>query len=396
MTSTDNPAINDAKTLARSAVAAARDDLIDISLDIHSHPELAMKETRASALLADRLEARGFAVERATFGLDTAFRARWGEGPVTIAYLCEYDALPEIGHACGHNLIATAGLGGALGLKGAISPDAVTLLVLGTPAEEDIGGKAIMIARGAFEGIDTALMAHPAPFDIDVPPMYGVEQCEVTYRGRAAHASVAPEIGINALDGLVTAYQTVAQLRQHMRRDARVAGIITYGGSAHNVVPDRAEGRFEVRALRPAYLADLKARVIRCFEAGAQASGADLEVKWSEFVYEPMNNNAVIAAAYKANAQTLGRKFLEIPVDSTGSSDMGNVSWVVPSIHPTFAIGAMGLNHTPGFTQISATDAAHESMLQVAQALAMTGVDLVLDADLLSRAQREFRGAPRP
>ena len=181
-----------------------------------------------------------------------------------------------------------------------------------------------------------------------------------------------------------------------MRRDARVAGIITYGGSAHNVVPDRAEGRFEVRALRPAYLADLRARVIRCFEAGAQASGADLEVKWSEFVYEPMNNNAVIAAAYKANAQTLGRKFLEIPVDSTGSSDMGNVSWVVPSIHPTFAIGAMGLNHTPGFTQISATDAAHESMLQVAQALAMTGVDLVLDADLLSRAQREFRGAPRP
>ena len=396
MTSTDNPAINDAKTLARSAVAAARDDLIDISLDIHSHPELAMNETRASALLADRLEARGFAVERATFGLDTAFRARWGEGPVTIAYLCEYDALPEIGHACGHNLIATAGLGGALGLKGAISPDAVTLLVLGTPAEEDIGGKAIMIARGAFEGIDTALMAHPAPFDIDVPPMYGVEQCEVTYRGRAAHASVAPETGINALDGLVTAYQTVAQLRQHMRRDARVAGIITYGGSAHNVVPDRAEGRLEVRALRPAYLADLKARVIRCFEGGAQASGADLEVKWSEFVYEPMNNNAVIAAAYKANAQTLGRKFLEIPVDSTGSSDMGNVSWVVPSIHPTFAIGAMGLNHTPGFTQISATDAAHESMLQVAQALAMTGVDLVLDADLLSRAQREFRGAPRP
>ena len=266
---------------------------------------------------------------------------------------------------------------------------------LGTPAEEDIGGKAIMIERGAFEGVDAALMAHPAPFDIDAPPMYGVEQCEVTYKGRAAHTSVAPETGINALDGLVTAYQAIAQLRQHMRRDARVAGIITYGGSAHNVVPDRAEGRFEVRALRPAYLADLKARVIRCFEAGAQASGADLEVKWSQFVYEPMNNNAAIVDVYKANALALGRKFLEIPVDSTGSSDMGNVSWTVPSIHPTFAIGAMALNHTPGFTQISATDAAHEAMLQVAQALAMTGVDLVLDADLLSRAQAEFRG-PRP
>jgi len=388
--------ISDAKAAAQAAVIAARDDLIDISLDIHAHPELAMEERRASALLSDRLEARGFAVERGAFGLETAFRARWGEGPVTIAYLCEYDALPEIGHACGHNLIATAGLGGALGLKGAVSPDTVTLLVLGTPAEEAIGGKAIMIARGAFEGVDAALMAHPAPFDIDAPPMYGVESCEVTYTGRAAHASVAPETGINALDALVTAYQAIAQLRQHMRRDARVAGIITYGGSAHNVVPDRAEGSFEVRALRPAYLADLKTRVIRCFEAGAQASGAELEVNWSEFVYEPMNNNAAIVAAYKENALALGRNFLEIPVDSTGSTDMGNVSWVVPSIHPTFAIGAMGLNHTPGFTQISATDAAHESMLEVAQALAMTGVDLLLDGDLLSRAQAEFRGAPRP
>jgi amidohydrolase len=388
--------LDSAKDAARAAVEDARDELIEISLDIHAHPELAMEEKRASGLLADRLEARGFAVERGALGLETAFRARWGEGPVTIAYLCEYDALPEIGHACGHNLIATAGLGGALGLKGAVSPDAVTLLVLGTPAEEDIGGKAIMIERGAFDGVDAALMAHPAPFDIDAPPMYGVESCEVTYKGRAAHASVAPETGINALDALVTAYQAVAQLRQHIRRDARVAGIITYGGSAHNVVPDRAEGRFEVRALRPAYLSDLKSRVVRCFEAGAQASGAELEVKWGDFVYEPMNNNAPVAAAYKANALALGRKFLEIPVDSTGSTDMGNVSWVVPSIHPTFSIGAMALNHTPGFTRISATDAAHGAMLQVAQALAMTGVDLVLDSDLLSRAQAEFRGAPRP
>ena len=393
---TEGSLISRAKAAAQAAVADARDELIEISREIHANPELAMEEKRASGLLARRLEQRGFAVERGAFGLETAFRARWGEGPVTLAYLCEYDALPEIGHACGHNLIATAGLGGALGLKGAVSPDAVTLIVLGTPAEEDIGGKAVMIAGGAFEGVDAALMAHPAPFDIEAPPMYGVESCEVTYKGRAAHASVAPETGINALDGLVTAYQAIAQLRQHMRRDARVAGIITYGGSAHNVVPDRAEGRFEVRALRLAYLADLKARVIRCFEAGAQASGAELEVKWSEFVYEPMNNNMATAVAYKTNAENRGRKFLDIPVDSTGSSDMGNVSWVVPSIHPTFAIGAMALNHTPGFTQISATDAAHEAMLQVAQALAMTGVDLVLDSDLLARAQAEFRGAPPP
>ncbi len=379
-----------AKEQARAAVLAAREELIEISLDIHSHPELALKETRASALLADRLKARGFAVERGAFGLETAFRARWGEGPVTIAYLCEYDALPEIGHACGHNLIATAGMGGALGLKAAVSPDQVTLLVLGTPAEEDIGGKAIMLERGAFEAVDIALMAHPAPLDIADPPMYGVESCQVTYRGQAAHASVAPETGVNALDGLVTAYQAIAQLRQHMRRDARVAGIITYGGSAHNVVPDRAEGSFEVRALSTAYLADLKARVERCFQAGAQASGASLEVEWAKYTYEPMNNSAPLAAAYKANAEALGRKFFEIPVTTTGSSDMGNVSWTVPSIHPTFSIGAMGLNHTPGFTAISATEAAHEAMIKVAQALAMTGVDVALNPELLRQAQAAF------
>ncbi len=380
------------KQKAQAGVEAARDELSEISLDIHSHPELAMKETRASALLADRLEARGFAVERGAFGLETAFRARWGEGPVTIAYLCEYDALPEIGHACGHNLIATAGLGGALGLKAAVSPDDVTLLVLGSPAEEDIGGKAIMLARGAFDGVDIAMMAHPAPFDIAAPPMYGVDQCHVIYRGQAAHASIAPEAGVNALDGLVTAYQAIAQLRQHMRRDARLHGIITYGGSAPNVVPDRAEGTFLVRALQLPYLADLKARVEKCFEAGATASGATVQIIWSPYTCQPMNNNGPLAAAYKANAEAIGRKFLDIPVESTGSSDMGNVSFVVPSIHPTFSVGAFGLNHTPGFTEICATDAAHKAMIEVAQALAMTGVEVVLDRGLLQAAKEGFSG----
>src|SRR3990170_2997484 len=292
--------IGAAKAKAMEGVAAGGDELIEISLDIHSHPELAMKETRASKRLADCLEGRGFAVERGAFQMETAFRARWGEGPVTIAYLCEYDALPEIGHACGHNLIATAGMGGALGLKAAVSPDQVTLLVLGTPAEEDIGGKVMMIERGAFDGVDVAMRAPPSPFDIADPPMYGVEQCHVVYRGQAAHASVAPEVGVNALDGLVLAYQAIAQLRQHMRRDARVHGIITYGGSAPNVVPDRAEGTFLVRALQPAYLAELKAKVIKCFEAGAEASGAAVNIVWAPYPYMPMNNNTPLANAYKA------------------------------------------------------------------------------------------------
>jgi amidohydrolase len=382
--------VRQAKQGAIEAILDARDELTRISLEIHSHPELAMKEERAHRILTDALETRGFAVERGAFGMPTAFRARWGEGPVTIAYLCEYDALPEIGHACGHNLIAACGLGAAYGLKAALSPGEVTLLVLGAPAEEDVGGKAIMIERGAFEGVDVAIMAHPAPFDIAEPPMYGVEQCRVVYRGQASHASVAPEAGVNALDGLVTAYQAIAQLRQHIRRDSRIHGVITYGGAAANIVPERAEGTFMVRALQPNYLAELKQKVVNCFEAGALGSGAKVEVKWDPYAYLPLNSNGPLAAAYRANAEALGRKFLEQKVDSTGSTDMGNVSWVVPSIHPTFSIGGFGINHTEGFTAICATDAAHEAMLQVAQAMAMTGVDVAADPQLLARVRAAF------
>jgi amidohydrolase len=253
----------------------------------------------------------------------------------------------------------------------------------------------MMIERGAFDGVDVALMAHPAPFDIASPPMYGVESCEVKYKGQAVHASVAPEAGVNALDGLVTAYQAIAQLRQHMRRDARIHGIITYGGSAANVVPDRAEAKFLVRSLQPQYLADLKARVERCFLAGAQASGAEVEVKWAPYRYLPMNNNASLASAYEANATAVGRSFLGQPVESTGSTDQGNVSWVVPAIHPTFNVGAFAINHTEAFTQVAATDAAHKAMIEVGQALAMTGVDVVLNEELLRQAKSEF-GVVRP
>ncbi len=389
--------IEGAKTRAKEGVAAAADELIDVSRRIHENPELAMQERKAAALLADRLEAHGFQVERNAHGLETAVRATWGEGPVTIAYLCEYDALPEMGHACGHNLIATAGLGAAYGHKAALSPSQVRLLVFGTPAEESIGGKIILLARGAFEGVDVALMAHPSPVDIDMPPMYGLAQMDVEYRGQSAHASIAPEMGVNALDGLVTAYQAIAQLRQHIRRDSRVHGIITDGGSAPNVVPDRAAGSFWIRALRPAYLEELKGKVQRCFEAGAAASGATLDVRWGPWSCAPMRSNSALAAAYRGNAESLGRTFVDARLESTGSSDMGNVSQALPSIHPMFGIGAAALNHTPAFTGVCATDTAHQSMIQAAQALAMTAVDVALDPDLLQRAKEEFasgRGSP--
>jgi len=383
--------IDAAKQAAKDAVQEAREELVEVSLDIHSHPELALKEERAAKLLGDHLEQHGFSVERSAYGVKTAFAGTWGEGPVTVAYLLEYDALPEIGHACGHNLIATAGLGGALGLKAAVSPNDVRLIVLGTPAEEDQAGKAILIDAGALQGVDVALMAHPAPVEIADPHMFGVESVTVTYRGVGAHASVAPETAINALDGLVIAYQAVAQLRQHIRRDARLGGVILYGGAASNVIPDRAVGKFEVRALSPQYQADLKQKLIGCFEAGARASGASVEMSWVRG-YEPMNNNGPLAKAYRANAEALGRKFLPIPLESTGSSDMGNVSQVVPSIHPTFAIGNFALNHTASFTEVSATDAAHDNMIQVGQALAMTGIDVVMREGFLDEVKAAFGG----
>ena len=381
---------NEAKERARRGVAEAADELIDVSKRIHANPELAFQEAEAAALLTERLAAHGFRVERGISWMQTAFSARWGEGPVTVACLLEYDALPEIGHACGHNLIATAGLGAAYGLKAALSPDEVSLVVLGTPAEENGGGKILLLEAGVFEGVDVALMAHPSPADIDMPPMYGVYDVEVEYRGQSAHASFAPEMGVNALDALVTAYQAIAQLRQHIRRDSRIHGIITHGGAAPNVVPDHTAAKFLVRALRPAYLEQLKEKVQRCFEAGAAASGATLDIRWAPFPYAPMRNNTPLAGAYRANAEALGRTFIDMTVDSTGSSDMGNVSQALPSIHPMFGVGAMAFNHTPAFTDVSATEAAHASTVQVAQALAMTGVDVVRDPGLLQRAKEEF------
>jgi amidohydrolase len=386
--------IDAVKERAGAAVESARERLTEISLDIHAHPELALQEHHAAKLLADSLEGFGFRVERQAYGIETAFKGVWGEGPVTIAYLLEYDALPEIGHACGHNLIAAAGLGGAIGAKASLDPSQVTVIALGSPAEEDIGGKVMLIEAGAFEGVDVAMMAHPIAVDIADPPMFGVEQVMVTYRGRGAHAAVAPETAVNALDGLVSAYQGVAQLRQHIRRDSRLAGVILYGGAASNIIPDRAVGRFEVRALQPAYLAELKGRLIACLEAGAQASGCAIEMEWTT-TYEPMNNNAPLAAAYKANAETLGRSFLPVRPESTGSTDMGNVSWVVPSIHPTFQVGQFAINHTAGFTAVANTDAAHGHMIEVGKALAMTGADVALQPGLLDEIKRSFGSAQK-
>ncbi len=383
--------IGSTKDRAATAIDAASEELIRISGEIHSHPELAYEERHAYAQLVPFVAAHGFKMQEHAYGLETAFRGEWGHGPVTIAICSEYDALPEIGHACGHNLIATAGVGAAIGLAAALDPAEARIVILGTPAEEGQGGKIPMVRGGCFDDVDVAMMAHASPVDLAVSPMFGVAHVDVEYRGKSVHASVFPEQGLNALDALVTAYQAIAQLRQHIRRDARLHGIIKNGGEAPNIVPGYTMGSFYVRALKPWYLEQLKERAKACFEAGALATGCSVTMDWhADNEYAPMKTNMPMTDAYRANGEDVGMQFIELKELTAGSSDMGNVSQVVPSIHPNFAIGATALTHSPEFTALAATDSAHTGMIRAAKAMAMTGIDVALDGDLLARIKADF------
>lgn len=388
--------IDTAKQQAQQAVAAVAPELIRISKEIHSHPELAFEEHHACHQLVSFVKAQGFDVREGAYGMPTAFRGEWGNGPVTIAICAEYDALPGIGHACGHNLIAGNAVGAAVALKAALQPSDARIVILGTPAEEGHGGKIVMVREGCFDDIDVAMMAHPGPVSLSGSQMFGVAHVDVEYRGKSVHASVFPEQGINALDALVTAYQSIAQLRHHIRRDARLHGIITHGGDAANIIPNYTKGAFYVRALKPWYLEQLKERVRHCFEAGALATGCELSMDWHEAEeYAPMNNNAPMVEAYRRSGEELGESFFEVRDLTSGSSDMGNVSQVVPSIHPNFGVGSPIITHSPEFTAVAATDDAHESMLRAAKLLAMIGIDVALDPDLLASAKKAFGASGR-
>ena len=394
MASTVSTNIEQAKQRACDAVDAIADELIRVSQEIHSHPELAFEEHHAYSQLVPLVRSHGFDVTEHAYGMKTAFRGDGGQGAPVIAICAEYDAQPEIGHACGHNLIGTAGVGAAVALKAALDPADARVVILGTPAEEGHGGKIVMVRNGCFDDIDCAMMAHAAPADIADAPMFGVAHVDVEYRGKAVHASVFPEQGLNALDAIVTAYQAVAQLRQHIRRDARIHGIITHGGDAANVVPDRTTGTFYVRALKPWYLEQLKERVRKCFEAGALATGCELSMDWHEDAeYAPMKVNRPMTEAYRRNGEQTGMQFIELKELTTGSSDMGNVSQAVPSIHPNFSVGSPIFTHSKDFTAAAITDAAHAGMLRAAKAMAMTGVDIALEPGLMERIRADFRGS---
>jgi amidohydrolase len=389
------------KQSACATVDALREPLLAISHEIHAHPELAFEEFRASRLLCDALEKAGLAVERGAFGLETAFAVEFGPpGGPCVALLAEYDALPEIGHSCGHNLIATAALGAGLALfeLGAGLPGRVRLL--GTPAEERGGGKERMARRGAFEGVDAAMMVHPAGVDLATMPCLAIAELDATYRGRAAHASAMAHRGVNALDALVLAYQAVGALRQHIQSTERVHGIITDGGSAPNIVPERAAGRFYVRAKDAADLEALKLRVAACFESGARATGAELDLRWGEVDYLDLQTSWPLAQAYQRNAESLGRRFFpveKLPASASGSTDMGNVSHLVPSIHPTIAAAPAHVTiHNAEFASWACSELGDRAALDGAKALAMTALDFFTDLGLRTATREAFSATLGP
>jgi amidohydrolase len=380
------------------AVDGLRSELLAVSREIHAHPELAFEEHRASKLLVETLSRAGLEPVLGCYGLPTAFECVFGgEGGATVAILAEYDALPGMGHACGHNLIATAALGAGLALSQLQGRLPGRLRILGTPAEEKGGGKELMAREGAFEGVDAAMMVHPAGVDLATMPSLALSEVEVTYTGEAAHASAMPERGVNALDALVTAYNAIAQLRQHIRATERIHGIFTEAGEAPNVVPARAAGRFYVRAANAAELAVLKQRVEGCFEAGARATGAALELAWGEPDYLEICTNWPLAESYQRNAEALGRTFFpydKLPAGVQGTTDMGNVSQRVPAIHPMIAAAPVHCTiHHPDFAGYAGSDSGDAAALDGAKALAMTALDFLSDAGLRERVREAFAKA---
>ncbi|MDP1820711.1 MAG: M20 family metallopeptidase [Acidimicrobiales bacterium] len=381
------------KERLRAAVEARSDVLVEASHQIHEHPELNFEERFAHDLLSDLLAGEGLQVERQAHGLDTAFVARAGHTGPTIAILCEYDALPGIGHACGHNIIATAGLGAGLAAASIAEEVGGRVVVMGTPAEEGGGGKILMARRGAFDGVDAALMVHPAGFDLARMDVIAVQEVTATYRGAAAHAAAFPHKGRNALDGAVLGYLNVAALRQHIRPTERIHGIFTIGGDKPNIVPARAETHWMVRSSSILTLGPLKERVAACLEAGATASGCDVSLQWKPVVYADMLDNEVMVDLYKANSEALGRTLVEPDPKQAvvGSTDMGNISYVVPSIHPMIQAAPPGVPiHTPEFTGHARSETGDRAVVDGALAMAWTVADLWLADGVLDAVRAEF------
>jgi len=361
-------------------------------MNIHSNPELGLQEAKAAAWLTQYLEENGFSVERGICELPTAFRGSYGQGRPAMAILAEYDALPKIGHACGHNLIAACAVGAAVASKPAIDQRGGNIVVIGTPAEELHGGKAIIADRGGFNNLDVAMMVHPGVADTAAAQVLACQALEVEFFGQAAHAAGRPENGINALEAMLLSFAAINSLRQHIKDKARIHGIITVGGEAANIVPAHSAASFLVRAEDDAYLGDLKQKVLNCFIGAGTATGARLEYRWGNICYARLRNNLTLTQLFSQNMEYLGRKMQPADPDRVfGSTDMGNVSQLVPSIHPFVAVAPGDvLIHSPEFAAAATSDAAIQGLLDAAKALAMTVVDLVASPEVFVKIREEF------
>lgn len=373
-------------------------ELTNVSFEIYSHPEVGYEEHFASQLLSTKLEEAGFSVQRGVAGLKTGFigTAIGRVAGPRVAILAEFDALPGLGHACGHNLIGAAALGAGLGLRPFMESIDGALMIVGAPAEEKVGGKVMFVESGVFKDTAAALMVHPRGETQLGRVFLAMTTVEMVFHGQSSHAAAAPDKGVNALDACIATFNGTNALKKHLRDDVRLHGVILEGGTASNIVPERARAVFSVRARDRLYLGQVISKVKACAEAGAMMAGASVEI-YVMPICADMNFNRTLSEVFGRNASALGHHVL--PIDTLvggGSTDMGNVSQVVPSIHPFIKVGDSSLNpHTREFLQAANTERAQHAMLDAAKMLAMTAIDLWADPNLLNLVWEEFRQSRR-
>jgi amidohydrolase len=369
-----------ASTSVEDAVNRRRGDLVELSHSIHAEPELAFNEHRSCAKTQVLVAEYGFEITAAPGGLDTAFRADYGSGPLIIGICAEYDALPSIGHACGHNIIAASAVGTALALAAVADELGLTVALLGTPAEEAGGGKVLLLNAGTFDDIAATVMLHPGPMDIARARSLALSQVMVGYLGREAHAAVAPYLGLNAADAITVAQVAIGLLRQQLSPGQMVHGIVTNGGQATNIIPGWADMQYTMRANDAASLRELEGRIADCFLAGAVATGCDYQVEESEPPYDELNPDKWLADTFRAEMVRLGRNPVAEEMEAAlplGSTDMGNVTQVMPGIHPIVGIDAQGASvHQPAFAAAAAGPSADKAVVEGAIMLARTVVSL--------------------
>jgi amidohydrolase len=372
-------------------IDARRDELTGLSIKIHENPEPGWKETEAAAWVADYLEMNGFSVERGIYGLQTAFKASYGAGRPEVAFLAEYDALPTVGHGCGHNIIAAAAVGAAVAAKEITGETGARISVFGCPAEELLGGKVIMVERGAFAEVDAALQVHPLGIKENWAGFQSTACLflDVEFFGKETHAAANPWDGASALEAMIQSFNHVNALRLHVRDRGRISGIITKGGEAVNVIPAYAAGTFQMRSPEDSYLDQLKEKVLKCFEAAALATGCRLEYRWGLRCNAMLNNESLLGP-WRKNMKAIGREVGGI-IENSGSTDTGNVSVTVPTIHAFVSISDGNLPlHSDEFCRAARSEGGMMAGMDGAKAMAMTAVDLITQPETLKRAKEEL------